>query len=1021
MGMYALLAAAVGCVGASAGQLFFYGDGALSTPFDGAQNRCLLSYPLAIHLLQFEQCQEDSYRSQGLFVLGCAGGLVFLTAALIVIVPWMDRRRLARTRQFTDIEGVTAAAAARFSALCDQVGLTGRRQPHLVVAAVPQAFTTTFPGRQPLVALPVAVALTWAQPGRFDPIVLHELAHVRGRDVSLVSSARGIAWVTIPAITLASLPEFLDGGDTQVQQTYLIQAAVLVAATMLVAARLLRVREIAADRQAASWLGSPDTLQNLLNTAREPAGTGLRRWRQLLARHPSLPARRIALRNPLMVQQAGFATALTVGAVAAMAMSTCFYFAMSLDTTAWWLPAQVWAATGGAVLGLGLTPVFMRHAAQASRAGPPASWWELVAGAGTGLLLGSLAAPGVATGAVVSVVLGSGFRALATVLAVACAGAGMAAFIAGLASLAADRYPSRPFWLTTALTAVATCCTAAALLPVRDLFSVTTDLHFLAFNLGVNQWWFLLLLYPAAVVALTAPKSLRQARSAALRDAVRAAFTPVGAAVIGTAIFLSQQHPHASAGEAVLFRWLQEDWWMCAFAGCAVLAVVALYRGIPGLAQAWLSAWLTALLVSAGTLGYEDLFRGHPFQLASSWIATPSLWLFYLALPTSLLALVRIRRLAAPRHSWLLPAGVSAGAAAAAILVFVTGVSGLIQPPASLASFVSSPCGQPESAATAFQPSLALDANQVLTNASARDVIDGVCTALPAGWIQATLTATGGTRETVRPAACAQLDAQLFLGALGRPLAQAQGRYQIAAGSLDGSEGFNITVESLARPVPASLFSGANKDLAACHRYTATQPGMTAVVTTQGFSVPEAGARTWGADFSDSLRARGGFDGQSTTWMMASIGRDLIVVSEQTITLGTQPPPAHAVAAAALTAAVAAFRQSALSPAEACPEFDTATVRLGQEIARYSGNWYSSAQLADFRAYGAAVTELGELVGRSGSDTALVRNLELTGAASDVVGMAPKPDAQELTAFTEVTKLYPLVRQACIAIGFWPK
>jgi hypothetical protein len=193
------------------------------------------------------------------------------------------------------------------------------------------------------------------------------------------------------------------------------------------------------------------------------------------------------------------------------------------------------------------------------------------------------------------------------------------------------------------------------------------------------------------------------------------------------------------------------------------------------------------------------------------------------------------------------------------------------------------------------------------------------------------------------------------------------------------------------------------------------------VVTAHGFRVPEIGAWTWGADFSDSLRARGRFDGRSATWVMASIGRDLIIVSQETIVLGIQPPPDHAVTAAALTAAVAAFRQSALSAVQACPMFRTATVRLGHEIANSGDNGFSSAQRADFRAYGAAITQLGELVGRSGSDAGLVRDLELTGVASGVVGRAPKPSAEEVAALTEEAKLYPLVRKACIAIGSWSK
>ena len=705
-----------------------------------------------------------------------------------------------------------------------------------------------------------------------------------------------------------------------------------------------------------------------------------------------------------------------------MAMNTCFYFASSLRfASAGWLPIRVWAATGGVVLGLGLAPAFVRSAAQAHRADVPFAWWIPVAGVSTGLLLGSLAAPGLTTDAVVSVVVGSGSGEVATVVVLACTGAGMAALTAGLASLAADRYPHRPSWLVAGVTAVTACCTAAALLPVRTLFSVTTDSHLLAFSLGGNQWRLLLLLYPAAVIALLAPIRSRKIHGAAVRDTISAALIPVGAAIIGAAVFLSQRHPDASQSGAVLFRWLQEDGWVCAFTGCAVLVILALARGIPGLARACLSAWLTTLLVYAASLGYEDLFRGHPFHLLGSWITTPSVWLFYLVMPASLLALVHVRRPAAPRQRWLIPAGASAGAAAAAVLVFVTGVSGLIEPPAPLQSSASAPCGRPGTAATTPLPSPALDANQVLTSAAARKVIDGVCPALPAGWVTISSTATSSLQETIRPAGCAQLNAQLFLGVLGRPLTQEQGHYQNTGGTIAGSETLTVVVNSLARSVPSSLFATADKDLAACHRYGAAQPGVMVVVTAHGFSVPETGTQTWGVDFATSLRARGRFAGQSTTWIMASIGRNLIIVRQQTITLGLQPPPDHAVTAAALTAAVAAFRQSALSAAQACPKFRTATATLGHEIADAGDNGFSSAQRADFRTYGAAVTQLGELVGRSGSDTGLVRDLELTGAASGVVGMTPKPNAEEVAALTEDLKLYPLVRKACIAIGSWPK
>ena len=81
----------------------------------------------------------------------------------------------------------------------------------------------------------------------------------------------------------------------------------------------------------------------------------------------------------------------------------------------------------------------------------PYAWWAPVAGVSLGLLLGSVAAPGTATNAVLSVVVGSGFGGVATAVILACAGA-LAALAAGLASLAAERYPHRPAWLVAGVT-----------------------------------------------------------------------------------------------------------------------------------------------------------------------------------------------------------------------------------------------------------------------------------------------------------------------------------------------------------------------------------------------------------------------------------------------------------------------------------------------------------------------------------------------------------------------------------------
>ena len=83
------------------------------------------------------------------------------------------------------------------------------------------------------------------------------------------------------------------------------------------------------------------------------------------------------------------------------------FFASSLDyAAAVSLPPRVWAATGGVMLGLGLAPAFCGAPPRLARPGVLFAWWAPVAGVSLGLLLGSVAAPGTATDAVLSVVVG---------------------------------------------------------------------------------------------------------------------------------------------------------------------------------------------------------------------------------------------------------------------------------------------------------------------------------------------------------------------------------------------------------------------------------------------------------------------------------------------------------------------------------------------------------------------------------------------------------------------------------------
>jgi Zn-dependent protease with chaperone function len=1044
LGLYVFLAAAVGCVGAAAGELFFHGYGPLSNSFAGAQNRCLLRFPMASHIQELDRCLAGAYRSQGWFVLGSAGAMLVITAGLILVVPWLDRWRLARAPRFADIRGETTPVTARFRSLCGEAGLAGRRCPDLLVAGVPEAFTTVLPGGRPLVVLPVKVALGCDDPRRFDPVVLHELAHVRVRDVSLASAVRGISWITVPVVALASLPQFLAGWQGQVQGASLVQAALFVLAAILVAAALLRFREIAADRQAALWLGSPGALSDLLDTAGGRAGAGMRSsgrwWLRPLARHPSLGARRTALRLPSGPRGVGLAYGFAVGAVAAMAMDVCFFLAGSLDQpAAVWLPVRVWAAAGGVLLGLGLAPALLRDAERARQAGTAAVRWDAAAGTGLGLLLGSIVPPGTAASAVISVVVGAGFRGVTTAVILAFTGAGLTVLIAGLASLAAERFPRQPAWLTACLAITISGWAAGALLPVFLLPSAGFDLHSLAFTLGGNPWRPLLLLYPATVILLVArtrpahpaagmgsAPDRRPGPAAAARywgrrapAILSPAITPVCAAASAVALFLWHTPLDRSWSVDLFSRWVEEEWRVCAFAGWVVLVILVLAKGIPGLARACVSAWSATVLAAVGTVIYGTItgWPGSSFvRLARDLAITPSVWLFYLAVPTSLLALMPARRLAMPKQRWLLPAGASAGAAASVILVFTTAIPGLTGPAESTAS--SSYCGSPAGIPAESSPSAAATADRVMTYKAAQTVVAGVCTALPAGWISGA-SSVPTERVTVRPAGCTPLSAEVYLSVLYDPQTWALGQYQLAPRTIDGSETLTVRVNSYAQPVPPSPFAAADRDLARCHRYIASGPGGALVWTAHRFSMPGVSAGAWGITFSAHLSSKGLTAGETTTQVIMKIGRDFIIINQRTITVGIQPPPAYAVIAAAVGAVESSFSETPLSPAQACYALRADRNRLAHELAG-ADNGFNSAQLNDVKIYGETVAQLAKRINQSRSGARLAPAFMQVGAADRAAGAAPESSAKSIAAFNDTIKANAAVRKDCSAIGAWP-
>ncbi len=911
LGLYALVFTVLGCIGAFAGEIFFLGDRALSAGHDRAIARCLqgpvMHSPLALDA--FDRCVSGTFRLEGLFVLAVAVAAPALAAMLSLAAPRVTQRRLGRSGGFDSPD-----ATARLEELCDQTRLAGRRRPRLFVSGPGQreAYTTGLPGRRPVIVIPPKLAgFAASDPRRFDPVVLHEMAHVRARDVSWVSSVRHITWITLPVIALACLPQVFDSGGGQFSGTVVAQAAVFAAGSMLIARELLRRREIEADRQAARWLHSPEPLCRLLEAGRravhlKPGGAG-EWWSHPLARHPSPAARIAAMRDPLGRQDGGFVYTLVAGVVAVTAMNTSYFLTWALnEVDGGWLPARVSAVVAAIVLGLSLTPALVRRAARARRTGTPAAWWQPVAGTASGMLLGALIPPGATPGATASILAGMDLRRILITLFLAGAGAGLATLTASIASLAADGRPhSRPAARTAWLTATACGCAAAALWPIPGFTTGQTWWHWVTDILPADQWHWLAVPYLATVLLLTA-KNWQHSGHA--RDAAVLVITPACAAAVGATLFLARVHLPALTPYDMVVRVTEERWWACALTGCAVLVILALTGGVRGLARACLSAWLATVLTGLALIAHGAPAVYDTFEPLSSAITTSSVLLFYLALPTACLALLRDRQPAAARRTWPAPTAASGAAAMAVTLVLSAALAGTFAP--------VPPPSPPPPPAPPGPPT-----PQILTQSAAEHVAGAVSPYLGAAWIPGSFPAPAPAVVTYQPADCAGLAHEDYLDTLPGPLARAEDRYK-AAPALpdDGLETLSVRVESFARPVPASLLTAATRIFRSCPRYTTQTSGSPVAgsngpsfVTTRAVSKTSSGIAVWRADISMNLDP----GSASVTWIMITAGHNFLLISQQTISRGSGSRPDEKVIAAAVTATVDALARTIASPTSA--------------------------------------------------------------------------------------------------------
>jgi Zn-dependent protease with chaperone function len=335
-------------------------------------------------------------------------GAVFgLTAVLCWSMPlWRIRQRRLRPVE------PRSAESAMLRILTDRTGLTGTRFVIDWASASMNAVAFGRPGST-YVSLPAGLLhVGRTDPDRFAAVVLHELAHLRHRDVGITYFTDALWRVFAITVLLPYLARFVelfvhgqffrtdayyDAYQISSGPQYVWSIALCLFLTSMVylsRSDILRTREFYADRRAADW-GAARALRRVAKKAVVPAH-GVRGIHPLtsalLAVHPSWNQREQALRNPEILLRVPALPTFLTGATASVISGQIFETHGSLGFIS--VGRAGTAVAGALVAGTTCLTLWRRTALDVSVGLAPPSGLRAGLWLGLGLSVGSLFASG---------------------------------------------------------------------------------------------------------------------------------------------------------------------------------------------------------------------------------------------------------------------------------------------------------------------------------------------------------------------------------------------------------------------------------------------------------------------------------------------------------------------------------------------------------------------------------------------------------------------------------------------------
>ena len=383
---FTLLIAAV-----AASSFFVYEGIYLATPrgpalislIDRCRAQALAQHPsgaiaLASALGKAAVCYSGGEHAVAWWGLLGVGVLIVVAGAIFLAQPWWSRRR----KHLTELTGADDADLVRRLERVRQRAGTGPvvwlLQP---LNARLSAFTFGRPGRRFVAVSGGTAVAAVRQPAAFEAVILHELAHIKNRDIDQAYLALAIwrAFVVAALLPLAVVL-IVSRGEPQL---LIWRMAVLALIVYSLRNAILRSREFDADaraRQIDPGIALDTVLANL------PTRTGRRAWR-VGWKHPSGRERAAALADPAPLYRFGFWDGLAIGLVAALGASAAKEI-VTLLTKSFGLSCSVPAIIFAAFAGPALAVAVWRRRLREPDTGVVTGW-----AAGLGLGLGLAVGP----------------------------------------------------------------------------------------------------------------------------------------------------------------------------------------------------------------------------------------------------------------------------------------------------------------------------------------------------------------------------------------------------------------------------------------------------------------------------------------------------------------------------------------------------------------------------------------------------------------------------------------------------